>query len=128
MFILLQMLVPVLQQRILEAKRQVAMRRIEVRRRSRVITMIHRQESMSLLGFPIACHIDIEDSERVMRATRLMPPETPMDIVLHTPRGLVLAAEQLARTLRRHPARVTVFVPHYAMSGGTLIGLAARGS
>ncbi|MCH1927516.1 enoyl-CoA hydratase-related protein, partial [Shewanella sp. C31] len=35
------------------------------------------------------------------------------------------AAEQIAEALLRHPAPVTVFVPHYAMSGGTLIALAA---
>jgi ClpP class serine protease len=37
----------------------------------------------------------------------------------------VLAAEQIAMALRRHRARITVFVPHYAMSGGSLIALAA---
>jgi ClpP class serine protease len=31
----------------------------------------------------------------------------------------------IAQALKRHPAKVTVFVPHYAMSGGTLIALAA---
>jgi Serine dehydrogenase proteinase len=41
------------------------------------------------------------------------------------PGGLVLAAGQIAHALRRHRAKVTVFVPHYAMSGGTLIALAA---
>lgn len=123
--ILLQLFLPALQKRVLEAKRQFAMRRIEARRKSRVVTMIHRQESMSLLGFPIARYIDIEDSERVLRVIRLTPPDMPIDIVLHTPGGLVLAAEQIACALRRHPAKVTVFVPHYAMSGGTLIALAA---
>ena len=37
----------------------------------------------------------------------------------------MLASEQIARALHRHPARVTVLVPHYAMSGGTLLALAA---
>ena len=37
----------------------------------------------------------------------------------------MLASEQIARALHRHPARVTVIVPHYAMSGGTLLALAA---
>jgi ClpP class serine protease len=32
---------------------------------------------------------------------------------------------QIARAIREHPAKVTVYVPHYAMSGGTLIALAA---
>jgi ClpP class serine protease len=38
---------------------------------------------------------------------------------------LVLASEQIAHALCRHPAKVTIFVPHYAMSGGTLLALAA---
>lgn len=92
---------------------------------SRVITMIHRQETMSLLGFPIARYIDIEDSEKVLRAIRMTPKEMPIDMVLHTPGGLVLAAGQIAFALKHHQGKVTVFVPHYAMSGGTLVSLAA---
>jgi ClpP class serine protease len=38
---------------------------------------------------------------------------------------LVLAATQIARAVFKHEGKVTVFVPHYAMSGGTLIALAA---
>src|SRR4030081_816013 len=49
----------------------------------------------------------------------------PIDMILHTPGGLVLAASQIADALKAHPAKVTVFVPHYAMSGGTLLSLAA---
>ena len=37
----------------------------------------------------------------------------------------MLAAEQIAHAVRAHPAKVTVLVPHYAMSGGTLVALAA---
>jgi ClpP class serine protease len=37
----------------------------------------------------------------------------------------VLASEQIAYAVRAHPGKVTVLVPHYAMSGGTLIALAA---
>jgi ClpP class serine protease len=90
-----------------------------------VIGLIHRQETMSLLGFPIARYIDIQDSEELLRAIQLTAPTVPIDLILHTPGGLVLAAEQIAHALARHPAKVTVFVPHYAMSGGTLIALAA---
>ena len=60
-----------------------------------------------------------------MRAIRLTPDETPIDIVIHTPGGIALAAVQIAYALDAHPTRTTVMVPHYAMSGGTLIALAA---
>jgi len=95
------------------------------KRKSRVILLIHRQESISFLGIPISRYITIEDSEKILRAIRLTPPNVPIDLVLHTPGGLVLATEQIARALIRHQAKVTVFVPHYAMSGGTMLALAA---
>lgn len=101
------------------------MRTIEHNRKSRLISLIHRQESMSILGFLIGKYINIEDSEQVLRAIRLTPSNMPIDMVLHTPGGLVLASEQIARALENHPSKVTVFVPHYAMSGGTMIALAA---
>lgn len=94
-------------------------------RGSRVILLIHRQESISFLGVPVSRFISIEDSEQVLRAIRLTPPNVPIDLILHTPGGLVLATEQIARALVRHPAKVTVFVPHYAMSGGTMLAMAA---
>jgi ClpP class serine protease len=52
-------------------------------------------------------------------------PEVPIDLVLHTPGGLVLASLQIARAIKSRRGKVTVFVPHYAMSGGSLIALAA---
>ncbi len=124
-FLLLTSIQPMLRQRWLEWQRMAAFRRLEEARGSRVIGLIHRQETMSLLGFPIARYIDIQDSEELLRAIQLTAPTVPIDLILHTPGGLVLAAEQIAHALARHPAKVTVFVPHYAMSGGTLIALAA---
>jgi ClpP class serine protease len=118
-------LLPIVQRQMLENARHNAIRRFEKKRGSRLITLIHRQEALSFLGLAFARYIDIEDSEQVLRAIRLTSDETPIDIVLHTPGGLVLAAEQIAHALIRHKAPVTVFIPHYAMSGGTLIALAA---
>jgi ClpP class serine protease len=125
LFLIFSSLQPILRQRWLEAQRLRAFRRLEARRQSRLIGLIHRQETMSFLGFPVARYIDIEDSEQVLRAIGMTDPSVPIDLILHTPGGLVLAAEQIAFALKRHPAKVTVFVPHYAMSGGTLISLAA---
>lgn len=116
---------PILQRQWQQVARIRALQGIERGRGSRVIALIHRQETISLLGIPIARYIDIQDSEDLLRAIRLTPPDLPIDVILHTPGGLVLAAEQIARALRDHEGRVTVFVPHYAMSGGTLIALGA---
>jgi ClpP class serine protease len=125
LFIIVAMLQPVIRQKILEANRTKLLRILEEKRNSRAIALIHRQERLSILGFPLARFIDINDSEEILRAIKLTDPHIPIDIILHTPGGLVLAAEQIAAALCRHPARVTVLIPHYAMSGGTLIALAA---
>lgn len=124
-FIFFTTVLPALQRQWLNAARMAAFRRLEQKRHSRAIGLIHRQETMSLLGFPVARFIDIQDSEDVLRAIELTDADVPIDMILHTPGGLVLASEQIALALHKHPAKVTVFVPHYAMSGGTLIALAA---
>jgi len=124
-FFLLTALQPVVKQRLLESSRMRLLAQIERRRESRVILLVHRQETMSLLGFPLMRYIDVNDAENVMRACEMTDPEVPLDLVLHTPGGLVLASLQIARAVRNHKGKVTVFVPHYAMSGGTLIALAA---
>jgi ClpP class serine protease len=125
LFFMLSALQPIIKQRLLEASRKRLITLIERERKSRVVLLVHRQETMSFLGFPVFRYIDINDSEEVIRAIHLTDPEIPLDLVLHTPGGLVLAATQIARAVSKHTGKVTVFVPHYAMSGGTLIALAA---
>ena len=124
-FFIISSLLPVIQKRMLQAARMKLIQSLEKERGSRVITLIHRQETMALLGFPIYRYIDMDDSEEVLRAIKLTDDDVPLDLILHTPGGLVLSSEQIAHALCRHPARVTIFVPHYAMSGGTLLALAA---
>ncbi|RLC61087.1 MAG: hypothetical protein DRI80_09570 [Chloroflexota bacterium] len=125
LFFILSSLQPLIRQKMLETARVRTLHKLEEKRNSRVIALIHRQETLSFLGFPVARYIDIQDSEAILRAIKLTDPQVPIDLILHTPGGLVLAAEQIAYALCKHPAKVTVFVPHYAMSGGTLIALAA---
>ncbi|MCL6481309.1 MAG: ATP-dependent Clp protease proteolytic subunit [Firmicutes bacterium] len=125
LFFILSALQPIFRQRLLENSRQRLIAQIERKRNSRVILLVHRQETMSLLGFPLMRFIDVNDAEAVLRACEMTDPEVPLDLVLHTPGGLVLASLQIARAVRSHKGKVTVFVPHYAMSGGTLIALAA---
>jgi ClpP class serine protease len=124
-FVMLSALQPVLRQRMLEAMRARKIAQLERQRKSRVILLVHRQETMRFLGFPVMRYIDVNDSEEVLRAIHMTDDDVPLDIVLHTPGGLVLAALQIARAIHTHKAPVTIFIPHYAMSGGTLIALAA---
>ena len=124
-FFILVSIQPVIRQKMLESARRRILGELEKERRSRGIVLIHRQETLALLGFPLARYISIQDSEQILRAIKLTADEVPIDLVLHTPGGLVLAAEQIAYALCRHPAKVTVFIPHYAMSGGTMIAMAA---
>jgi len=123
--IVLLFTVPVAQQQMVRTRRLRAIRDLETERRTRVIALIHRQERIGFLGIPLFRYIDINDSEEVLRAIRLTPPDMPIDLVVHTPGGLILSSEQIAMALRRHRGKVTIFVPHYAMSGGTLLCLAA---
>ena len=123
--LLLLFAVPIVQQQMTRARRLRAIRDIEAERRTRVIALIHRQERIGFLGIPLFRYIDINDSEEILRAIRLTPAEMPIDFIVHTPGGLILSSEQIAMALRRHRGKVTVFVPHYAMSGGTLLCLAA---
>jgi ClpP class serine protease len=125
LFFIFSAIQPMLQQKMLEAMRVRKISQLERARKSRVILLVHRQETMRFLGFPVARYIDINDSEEVLRAIQMTDADVSLDLVLHTPGGLVLAALQIAKAVREHKARVTVFVPHYAMSGGTLIALAA---
>ena len=124
-FFMFSALQPVLRQRMLEGMRTRKIAQLEKQRNSRVILLVHRQETMRFLGFPVARYIDINDSEDILRAIQMTDEDVPLDIVLHTPGGLVLAALQIAMAVRSRSSKVTVFVPHYAMSGGTLISLAA---
>src|SRR5439155_4784882 len=124
-FFMISALQPVITRRVLEYSRQRMISKIERDRGSRVILLVHRQETMNFLGFPIFRYIDIDDSEEVIRAIHMTDREMPLDIILHTPGGLVLASLQIAQAIKKHKGKVTASVPHYAMSGGTLISLAA---
>jgi ClpP class serine protease len=52
--------------------------RLQQDRSSRVIAMIHWQDTVSLFGVPVSSSIGIEDSEAVLRAIRLTPPDQPI--------------------------------------------------
>jgi ClpP class serine protease len=125
LFLFFSILYPRIQQGLLQRARSSALSNLGKKRGSNVVTLIHRQETLSFFGLPISRYIDIDDSEDLLRAIRLTKDEEPIDLIVHTPGGIALAATQIAFALKAHKGKTTVLVPHYAMSGGTLIALAA---
>src|SRR2546427_8798465 len=63
--------------------------------------MIRRPPRSTLFPYTTLFRSDIQDSEEVLRALRLTAEDIPIDIVLHTPGGLALAAEQIAHADRK---------------------------
>ena len=105
------------------AWRQRIIEEIEKERGTKVITMIHKKELWTEPGQEP--EIGIEDTETILQQMRKVPPETPVDFIIHTPGGYALAAQMMAMAIKFHPSKVTVMVPFYAMSGGSLMSLAA---
>jgi len=124
-FLFFSLVYPRLQQGLIHRARSAALYSLGKERGTNVVTLIHRQETLSLFGLPLARYIDIDDSEELLRIIRLTPDDQPIDLIVHTPGGIALAATQIAFALKAHKGKTTVLVPHYAMSGGTLIALAA---
>lgn len=123
--ILLYMLMyPQWQVRSARRRRLSRIREMEWKWGTRILTMIHRKEAISMLGIPVYQFIDVEDAEEVLRGIR-EAKDKPIDLIIHTPGGQLHASMQIARALKNHSARTRVFVPHYSMSGGTIIALAA---
>lgn len=122
-FLLYAVLVPQIQLWNSRRNRLAQIKDMEERWGSKVLTMIHKKEAISLFGLPVYQFIDIEDAEEILRGIR-GAGSRPVDVVLHTPGGQLLASIQIARALKNHEARTRAIVPHYAMSGGTIIALA----
>ncbi len=126
LFLIVVALTPLIGGGLLQFRRAGALQRLGRARGSRAIALIGRRETYRILGIPVLRQGAIDSPEQVLRAIRGTPEGLPIDLVLHTPPGVALAAEQIAHALIRHPSRVTVFVPQHALGDGTLIALAAE--
>ncbi len=72
-FFIISSLQPIIRQKILEMKRLRMFEQLERSRTSRVIALIHRQETMSLLGFPLLKCWNVNLSEKSMTIRSLWP-------------------------------------------------------
>ena len=105
------------------ARRAQLIHELEQERGTRVLQLIHRKEPWS--ADDEEPEIVLEDSETILQQIRETPRDKPIDFIVHTEGGLAFAADLIAMALRYHPGKVTVMVPFYALSDGTLIALAA---
>lgn len=105
------------------AWRQSIIESLEHERGTKVITMIHKKELWTRPGE--AEEIGIEDTTKVLLEFRKTPIDKPVDLILHTPGGFAVAAQMMAMAIKFHRGKVTVMVPFYAFSGGSMMSLAA---
>jgi len=69
-------------------------------------------------------YVDENTAIEAIDALRAAGPDAPVDIILHTPGGLLHAAQQILHALKHHRGRKTAFIPYSAWSAGTMIALA----
>ena len=96
-FILLASLAPMVKQRVLDSERFRLMRKVEEKARfarDRADSPPGKHVLFRISQLPAT--LTSQDSEEIMRAVKMTDSKIPIDIILHTPGGLVLAAEQIA--------------------------------
>lgn len=125
LFFLYAVVYPQSQLKRIRLRRMAKLKAMEKSHVCKVLTMIHRREAVSLFGLPAYQYIDEEDAEQILRWIRQYR-DYPLELILHTPGGQLHSSIQIARALRRHPKNTKVIIPHYSMSGGTIIALAAN--
>ncbi|MGV8077397.1 MAG: SDH family Clp fold serine proteinase [Methanosarcina sp.] len=125
LFILYAVVYPQSQLKRIRILRMAKLKAMEKSHGYKVLTMIHRREAVSFFGLPAYQFIDEEDAEQILRWIRQYK-DYPLELILHTPGGQLHASIQIARALRNHPKNTRVVIPHYSMSGGTVIALAAN--
>jgi len=94
-------------------------KKIEQKNKSRVIAIIHRDD-------PDESGINENTAEDMLDVLRQIDRNERLDIILHTPGGYTIDTLRIAFAIKAHKGPKTVYVPYLAMSGGTLIALAAH--
>ena len=118
MYIILAVLVltPALQMGVLELRRQTARRRLSRAHGSHVITLVHRLETVAIAGLPVIRFVLLEQELELVGSIDSLPPDVPIDLILHVPAGVVTGGAAIAAALDRRTAPVTVIVPYLALS------------
>ncbi len=123
-FVVYLLVYPQLQVRGIKARRLRVIKKLEKSQGTKVLTMVHRKEALSLFGVPVYQYIDSDDAEQIIKGIR-ETGKRPIDLIIHTPGGQMHSSIQIARALKKHSEHTRVIIPYYSMSGGTIIALAA---
>ena len=92
---------------------------------AKVFYFIHRKRSLGIFGISLYEYLEVYDAHRFLRDLKSVPEDKNLVIIIHSPGGELLAAMQIAKVLKEWKGKVSVVVPYYAMSAGTLIALSA---
>ena len=101
---------------------------VELERGSKVIFINHgrRSSALSSYGLSFLDSTDVlstRDATDLIDILRELDPDTPLDIVLNTTGGSLTAAEIMTKALLRHDGEICVYIPHHALSAGTVLAL-----
>ena len=116
---------PIIEILALEWRRHRLRRQLSETRGTRVITLIHRLETAALMGVPVVRYVTAPQTNEIVAALRLAPPDKPIELVVHLPAGVRLHWGEIAAAMRQR-GNVTLIVPQYALSGGGELALAAK--
>ena len=89
---------------------------------AKTIAIIHDFDNPMHYQSPEREDLSTREAFEVLAAIRAAGEGTPLNIVLHTPGGMRMAAELIATALKDRP-NTTAYVPYCAMSAGTMIAL-----
>jgi hypothetical protein len=105
-------------------RRRRLCRRLGQERGSAVVTLIHRLETATYLGLPVARWVAVPQTHEIVAALREVAPGVPVDLIVHVPSGVALGWSEIAAAVRERGG-VTLVVPQYALSGGGQLAAAA---
>lgn len=82
-----------------------------------IVLIKHTKQEMFSVGM-----IDRTTVSQIIKAMQKFKGEA-FDLVLHTPGGEIFSSQFISRLLKQYPGKIRVFIPQFAMSGGTLLAL-----
>jgi ClpP class serine protease len=89
-----------------------------------VIEIIHDWSEFNLGPAGLPEYITFEQAFNIVRQIRAAK-DHPIAMVIHTMGGYSVPSDMIAKALSQHKGKKVAFVPYMAMSGGTVIALAA---